>query len=116
MVNAEPFETEQTGVVVVARLHTADVRPEQMQELVDACLDHLRYDHAHHVLLDLACVEYLTSACLLPLISLLQHLEHIRGRLGLFHCQHQISTMFRLTRLDAVLGLFDDEKAALESL
>ena len=113
---AEGFELEQSRGVVTARISVPQVSHVQMQELVDECLHRLRMHGGSHVVLDLGPVEFLSSACLGPIVSLLQDLEHLRGRLAVCNCQDNVAFLFRVTRLDAAMGVFADEQAAMASL
>ncbi|MEM6553875.1 MAG: STAS domain-containing protein [Planctomycetota bacterium] len=113
---AEPFELDQSGDVVTATLHQADVSHHDMQECVQSCIDKLRYDSARDFVFDLQSVEFLASACIGSLVELLQEAEHHRGRISLAHCSENVAFLFKVTKLDAVFSLFDDIDEALAAL
>lgn len=110
------IELEQSGAVITARIREAEVSHLHMQELVNECLERMRYHNGRDVLLDLESVEFLASACLGPLVALLQDLEHVCGRVAVVNCQDNVAFLFRVTRLDSVIGVYDDEKEALAHL
>ncbi|MFW6060849.1 MAG: STAS domain-containing protein [Phycisphaeraceae bacterium] len=112
----QEIELEQSGSVITVRIHEAEISHLHMQELVNECLERMRYHNARDVLLDMADVEFLASACLGPLVSMLQDLEHVCGRVALVNCRENVAFLFRVTRLDAVVGIYDDEKEALANL
>lgn len=110
------FELEQSGPTITARLHQSQVSYLTMQEVVNECLERTRYHNARHVILDLAAVEFLASACIGSLVSLLQDLEHICGRMAVVHCRDNVAFLFRVTRLDSVINLCEDEHEARKHL
>jgi anti-anti-sigma factor len=59
-------------------------------------------------------VEFLDSAGIGALVTLLQDLEHVRGRIALTHCQPNVAFLFKVTRLDAAIPLFDETAEAIE--
>ena len=112
----EDFELEQAGAIITARVLVPELTHLRMQELVDECLHRARYHNARHVILDMAEVEFLASACIGPIVSLLQDLEHLCGRLAMVRCQDSVALLFRVTRLDSVIGIHDDEQEARKHL
>lgn len=112
----EAFELEQSGPIVTARVLAPELTHLRMQELVDECLQRARYHNGRHVILDLGEVEFLASACIGPIVSLLQELEHLCGRVALVRCRERVATLFRITRLDSVVGIHDDEEEARKHL
>lgn len=111
----ERIELEQSGPVVTVRVRVPQVTHLQMQEIVEDCLVRVRCHNATYVLMDLEEVQFLSSECIGSIVMLLQELEHVRGRMALLHCSDNITFLFKVTRLDAVVGLFEDEKEALAS-
>lgn len=108
-------QIEQDGAVVTAKLNQAEVAFNEMQELVDACVDKMRYDKAQHFVFDMEHVEFLASACIGALVQLLQDIEHHRGQIALANCQENVAFLFKVTRLDSVFPMFDDVDEAVES-
>jgi len=106
---------EQEGSVVTAKVHQAEVAFNDLQELVDACMDKMRCEKAQNFVFDFSEVEFLASACIGSLVQLLQDLEHHRGRIALAGCQDNVAFLFKVTRLDSVFPMFDEVQEAVES-
>lgn len=111
----DEIDIEQDGQIVTAKLHQAEVAFNQMQELVDACMDKMRYDKAQHFVFDMTAVEFLASACIGSLVQLLQDIEQHRGQIALAGCQENVAFLFKVTRLDSVFPMFDEVDEAVES-
>ncbi len=110
------FEVEQAGQLVTAHLRAAEVAHDDMQELVQECIEKLRYSKAQNFIFDLQEVQFLASACIGALVEFLQEVEHCRGQIALVNCQENVAFLFKVTRLDQVFGLYDDIEEALENL
>lgn len=111
----DTIELEQTGGMVTAHIKQAEVAFQEMQDLVDACVDKMRYENAQDFIFDLAEVEFLASACIGSLVQLLQDIEHQRGQIALAGCQDNVAFLFKVTRLDSVFPMFDEVDEAAES-
>ncbi|XAM01374.1 STAS domain-containing protein [Phycisphaeraceae bacterium D3-23] len=111
----DEIEIEQNGQIVTAKLNQAEVAFQQMQEMVDACVDKMRYDKAQHFVFDMTDVEFLASACIGALVQLLQDIEQHRGQIALAGCQENVAFLFKVTRLDSVFPMFDDVEEAVAS-
>ena len=109
------FDIDQSGAIVTVRLHTEEVSYLQMQELIEECVERMRCHHASFFVFDLSSVHFLCSRSLGAMVSFLQDLEHVRGRIALAGCQDNVAFLFKVTGLDAVISLFDDAKEAAES-
>ncbi len=107
-----PPHIEQTNTLVVATLYEREVTPLAMQELINELLSRMRYDNAQHFILDMASVAFVSSACLGSLVSFLQELEHVRGRIALANCKPDILFLFKVTRLESVFHICEDVEAA----
>jgi len=110
------FEMEQDGQLVTTHLRAAEVAHDDMQAVVEECIEKMRYDKAQNFIFDLEEVEFLASACIGSLVEFLQEVEHCRGQIALVHCQDNVAFLFKVTRLDQVFKLFDDIEEAIESL
>ena len=110
------FEVEQAGQLVTAHLRAAEVAHDDMQVLVQECIEKLRYSNAQNFVFDLEEVEFLASACIGSLVEFLQEVEHCRGQIALVSCQENVAFLFKVTRLDQVFGMFDDIEEAVQSL
>lgn len=111
----ETIELEQDGSVVTAHIHQAEVAYQQMQDLVDACVDKMRYENAQNFIFDLAEVQFLASACIGSLVQLLQDIEHQRGQIALAGCQENVAFLFKVTRLDSVFPMYEEVEEAADS-
>ena len=112
----EDVDIEQSGSLVTLHLTRREVTPSQMQEIVDECAERMRYSGARHFIFDLQGVEFLASACLGVLVSLMQDVEHFRGRLAVANCHDNVAFLFKVTRLDRVFGLYDDPADAAAAM
>ena len=112
----DKIDWEQSGHVLKVRIGLAELSHEQMQELINECLERVRMHNTTYILFDMYGVEFLASACLGPLVELVQDLEHIRGRVALVNCHDNVSFLMKVTRLDRVFGLYETEDAAMASL
>ncbi|MCG8509140.1 MAG: STAS domain-containing protein [Rhodospirillales bacterium] len=109
-------DIEQQGAIVTVRLEREELTHVEMQEVVDACRDRMRYDNARHFIFDLQPVTYLASSCLGILVSLMQEAEHVRGRIMLVHVHDNVAFLFKVTQLDSVFGIFDEIEDAMNEL
>lgn len=108
------IEQENHRVTVVINL--PELSAEQMQELVNDLMMRMRYDNAQLFIFDMSQVNFMSSACLGVLVSFLQDLEHVRGRIALAGCQPDVLFLFKVTRLDAVFLTYDDMDEAREAI
>eukprot|EP00752_Nemacystus_decipiens_P013715 g12168.t1 len=111
----DTIDVEQAGSMVTAHIRQAELAYHEMQELVDACTDKMRYENAQNFIFDLAEVEFLASACIGSLVQLLQDIEHQRGQIALSGCQENVAFLFKVTRLDSVFPMYDEVEEAAES-
>ena len=111
----DTIEVEQSGSMVTAHIRQVEVAYQEMQDLVDACVDKMRYENAQNFVFDFAEVEFLASACIGSLVQLLQDIEHQRGQIALAGCQDNVAFLFKVTRLDSVFPMFDEVDEAAES-
>ena len=102
--------------MVIARIGCAEVTHLQRQELCEELTQRVRYDSASLLVLDLGQVEFLSSTCLGSMVTFLQDLGHVRGRLALANCKPSVAFIFNVTRLDTVFSLYDDVDEACESV
>jgi len=109
------IEIDQRGPTVTITVDRPELSHTEMQAIVDACAEHMRYDKAQNFVFDLAEVDYLASACLGVLVEFLQDVEHCRGRIAFANCRDNVAFLFKVTRLDSVFGLYDDAAQAVAS-
>ncbi|MFA9477872.1 STAS domain-containing protein [Phycisphaerales bacterium AB-hyl4] len=109
------IELDQSGAVVTVTIRLPEVTHTQMQELIAECEERVRCHHGNYFVFDLAEVTFLASSCLGSMVSFLQDLEHVRGRIALANCQDNVAFVFKVTRLDTVFPIFEDVKEATAS-
>ncbi|MBX3357857.1 MAG: STAS domain-containing protein [Phycisphaeraceae bacterium] len=95
-----------TAVVTIMERHlTAPAVAELLHDLRDLLAHH---PGVHNLVLDLQNVDYLDSACLNMLITLLQAVKAAGGRIAIASAQRSIEVLFKLTRLDKVFPIQRD--------
>lgn len=107
---------EQTQNLVIVRPGVDQISGPDMQELAASMSERVRYDNAQLFILDMAGVRFIDSATIGSLVTFLQDLEHVRGRLALANCEPNVAFLFKVTRLDAVVNLCEDVDEAREML
>jgi anti-sigma B factor antagonist len=112
-VRASVFEIDQTNNLVVVRTDAARLTGDQVQEACGELLQRMRFHNASYIVWDLQGVEFVASDCLGALVSLLQEVEHVRGRIALARCRPAVANLVKITRLDAVFNLYDDLDEAM---
>lgn len=111
----EGFEIEQRDGVLVVSSTNNDVSHIAMQEVIDECLQRMRYDNITQFLFDFSGTQFLASACLGLLVTLMKEVEHVRGRVALVNLEDNVRFLFKVTRLDAVFSIYDDIDEAVKS-
>ena len=106
----------QTGHVVVVTLAGPDVSGLQMAELVNEMTQRIRCDNTQFFVLDMNEIRFLDSSAIGALVGFLLDLEHVRGGLALARCQSNVEFLFKATRLDTIVRLFDEVDEAVEEL
>ncbi len=102
------IELDQQDGLVIATITTAYVTGPEMQELTQLLTQKMRHDRATQFIIDLKPVTFLSSACIGELVTFLQDLEHVRGRIALLNLQPDVAFLFKVTRLDHVFPAFED--------
>ena len=110
------LEAQLDRKLVVATVAAGDLSSHGAQELVDELTQRMRLDGAIHFVIDLQAVPFLDSAAVGSLVGFLQDLEHVRGRVALAGCQPNVAFLFKVTRLDSAIPLFEDVEEACEAL
>ncbi len=105
---------DQTRNLVVAKPGADHLTGQSMAELTDALGERMRYDNATLFVIDMSGVTFMDSAGIGALVTFLQDLEHVRGRIGVAGCQPNVEFLFKVTRLDAAITLFDDVEEATD--
>jgi anti-sigma B factor antagonist len=96
---------KQGDVAVVSLLNKRMLDESNIQALYDELRFLVVERGLHRMVLDFAGVEYLTSAVLGKLISLMKTIKENRGRLRICNVNENVAEIFSLTELDQVFGL-----------
>ncbi|HEX8202426.1 MAG TPA: STAS domain-containing protein [Isosphaeraceae bacterium] len=104
------------GTAVVRFVGTDIVYAEEIVRDVGDQLDRLVDTEGHtQILLNLSGIRYLSSTMLGRLVSVNRRLEKAGGRLKLCCLSPVVSDIFRISRLDQVFQIFEDEEHALKN-
>ncbi|QDU35229.1 Anti-sigma-B factor antagonist [Poriferisphaera corsica] len=103
-----------TGVAT-CKIDLPEVTHLEMQEMVDECMSLMRNDNIRNFVFDLEAVEFLASSCIGALVSFLQDIEHVKGKIAIANCKDNVSFLFKVTRLDSVFAIYDDVDDAIAS-
>ena len=106
-------QLEQHGSVAVAHVSVEQLTHLDMQEVAVELMEKVRYAGTHHLVIDVTPVQFMASACLGVLVGLMQDIEPHKGRLALAGCTPNVAFLFKVTRLDQVIPLFDDVETAV---
>jgi anti-sigma B factor antagonist len=106
------FVSSRVGSVTV--IHLIDTRAAVM-ELIDL-LDNAVLEGAFgQILINFGKIQQVSSAALGKLIKLMSHADSVRGKLKLCSLHEDLRHVFRITRLDQVFEIYDQEAEALAS-
>lgn len=103
------------GVTVVSFVDTKIVTEENIQEVGDQLYSLVEQEGHRQLLLNFGNVQYLSSAALGKLINLRKKVITVKGALKLCCIHPDLLEVFRLTRLDQVFEIFEEEQDALDS-
>ncbi len=110
------LDIEQANSLVTADISVANMTSEIAQSIVDELTERMRYAGGVNFILNMSAVEFLDSSCVGALVGFLQDLEHVRGRVALAQCQPNVAFLFKVTKLDTAIPLFDEIEDAVEEL
>jgi len=79
-------------------------------------LDKLSETDNDRVILNFLKVGYIDSMGIAAIIAFVQKREKLGKKTGISNIQPKIFSIFRITKLDKVLNIFDSEEDALKSL
>lgn len=110
------FEVSREGTTVSVCPMEAVVTSEQMRQLLDDVAPYLVEGGASDVIFDMSRVEYLDSACVAKLFTLLKTVQQAEGHIALAHCQPNVAFLLEMTRLDDLFRMFDSIDEAKRTL
>jgi anti-sigma B factor antagonist len=102
------------GVTVVSFVDTKIVTEENIQEVGDQLYSLVEKEGHKQLLLNFGNVQYLSSAALGKLINLKKKVGAVKGKLKLCCIHPDLLEVFRITRLDQVFEIYDEEQEALD--
>jgi anti-sigma B factor antagonist len=103
------------GVTVVSFVESKIVSEESIQEVGDQLYSLVDIEGHRQLLLNFGNVQYLSSAALGKLINLKKRVGAAGGKVKLCCIHPELKVVFKITRLDNVFEIYDDEQAALDS-
>ena len=113
--NRRALRTENIdGVTVVSFMETKIVQDESIQEMGDQLYSLVEDEGHKQLLLNFGNVQFLSSAALGKLINLKKEVGAVKGKLKLCCIHKDLFEVFRITRLDQVFEIYDEEQEALD--
>ncbi len=97
------------ALVLTGRLEASSAR--KLKGRVDALVKENRVN----LIVDMAGVDFIDSSGLGSLVSSLRVVNEQKGDIKVVALQKQVRSIFELTRLHHIFGIFDDVEAALKS-
>ena len=93
---------------------TKTVTEENIQEVGDQLYSLVEDEGHKQLLLNFGNVQYLSSAALGKLINLKKKVNAAKGKLKLCCIHPDLLEVFKITRLDQVFEIYDEEQQALD--
>ncbi len=103
------------GVTVVSFVDSKIVTEENIQEVGDQLYSLVEDEGHRSLLLNFGNVQYLSSAALGKLINMKKKVGSSGGKMKLCCIHPELRVVFKITRLDQVFEIFDEEQSALDS-
>jgi anti-sigma B factor antagonist len=73
-------------------------------------------DGHHHIFVNMKDVSYMDSSGFGTLLGVTKRVRPEGGTVNLIACNDAIHRMLRITRLNTIFGIYDDEESALRAL
>ena len=102
------------GVTVVSFIDTKIVTEDNILEVGDQLYQLVDVEGKKNLLLNFGNVQYLSSAALGKLINLKKKVGAVKGKLKLCCIHPDLKEVFKITRLDQVFEIYDEEQTALD--
>jgi anti-sigma B factor antagonist len=103
------------GVTVVSFVDSKIVADEAIQEVGDQLYALVEQEKLKKLVLNFGNVQYLSSAALGKLINMKKKVGASGGKMKLCCIHPELKVVFKITRLDQVFEIFDEEQSALDS-
>ena len=105
------------GDVTVVSFLTSQVLDEMnVQQLGKEMNDLLENEYANKMVINFSKIKFLSSAVLGKLISLNKKIASMKGRLAFCSINADIMQVFKITRLDKLIPICDDEDTAIKKV
>jgi len=105
------------GEVVVVNFMTSQVLDEMNVQQLGRELEQLfDKEHAVKMVINFAKIKFLSSAVLGKLISLNKKVAAEKGRLAFCGINNDIMQVFKITRLDKLIPIYDEEDDAVKGI
>ena len=109
--------TSQIGEVGVVTFLTSQVLDEMnVQQLGRELDDLIEKEHMVKMVINFDKIKFLSSAVLGKLISLNKKISAEKGRLAFCLINDDIMQVFKITRLDKLIPIYDDEETAIKGI
>ena len=110
------LEVEDSGDVAVVQFVDKKILDEQNIQIIgEQLFDLVEGQGKKKILLNFGNVEFLSSAALGKLITLHRKLQAVQGKLILCKIAKDILDVFKITKLDRILSIKDDEQQGLQA-
>ena len=108
---------ERMGDIGIVRFETAQVLEEMnVQQLGDELRELVEKHYLVKLIINFERVKFLSSAVLGKLISLNKRVANEKGRLALCNINDDVRQVFKITRLDKIIPIFETEGQAVSRM
>jgi anti-anti-sigma factor len=114
--NQKAYQIERDRRVLVARPGRVQCTGTDIATLVLDLCHLIDMGDADSVVVELSNVQHMDSCCLGRIIALHQHTRAAGGSVALAQCQPNVEFLFKMTRLDKVMGLYSTTEYAIAEL
>lgn len=113
----QQLHVQEVGDVSVVNFTLSKILDEQVIQFMGDQLYQLVDDVGFRkIVLNFRNVAYLSGAALGKFITLRSKLEAVKGKLALCNLDERIQQLFRVTELQNVFNIYDDEQCALHAM
>lgn len=112
----QTYHIERDRRVLVARPVCVRCTGTDIADLIVELCRRIDQGEADSVVVELSNVQHMDSSCISRLLVLRQHTRNAGGSVALARCQPNVAFLFRMTRLDRALGLYDTAEDAVAEL
>ena len=106
----------QGDVALVTLLDARILEAKNIEEIGEELFSLVKNDYRTKMILNLDNVVYLSSAVLGKIMALNKKIKRESGALALINVKDDIREIFTITKLDAVIPIFDDLRKAVDTV